>query len=111
MSKPLFKQIYETYKKYILMGVFKPGDKLPSVREVAEKMGVNPNTVNRGFILLEEEGLIETILKKGSFVVEQNNHSNLLSTVMIDIKNYKNNGVKRTELDLIIKKVYGDIDD
>ena len=63
MSKPIFIRIYEDYKKYIILGVYKPGDKLPSVREVAEEKGINPHTVNRAFMMLEEEGYVKLSLK------------------------------------------------
>lgn len=111
MDKPLFIQIYEKYKKYILLGIYKQGEKLPSVREVASQMGVNPHTVNRGYLMLEEEGLIETIFKKGSFVKEVFSKDILLEKLKDDLNNYKNNGVKKEELNLIIKRVYGDLDD
>ncbi|MCK9166729.1 MAG: GntR family transcriptional regulator [Acholeplasmatales bacterium] len=111
MNKPLFEQIYETYKKYILLGIYKPGDKLPSVREVGEKMGVNPHTVNRGFLMLEEEGLVETIFKKGSFVRATNNKKSIITELVKDLNNYKLKGISKDEILKVLKKVYGDNND
>lgn len=111
MRKPLFIQIYEDYKKFILLGVFKPGDKLPSVREVADEKGINPHTVNRAFLKLEEDGYVEIIFKKGSFVKDINNEDNLHIQLHNDLKKYKNEGLTYQELLKIIKKVYGDSDD
>lgn len=111
MKKPLFEQIYETYKKYIIVGIYKPGDKLPSIREVANSLGINANTVNRGFLMLEEEGFVETIFKKGSFVKEFNEETKLLKTITQDIQNYKNLKVNINTLINIIEKVYGDDSD
>lgn len=108
MSKPIFVRIYEDYKKYIILGVYKPGDKLPSVREVAEEMGINPHTVNRAFMMLEEEGYVETIFKKGSFVKEQVKESEVIKQVKKDILAWKEKGIKETELISYVKKVYGD---
>lgn len=67
-KEPLFRQIASYYRRMILIGALKNGDPMPSVREVALDRGINPNTVQRAFSLLEEEGYIATIAKKGSFV-------------------------------------------
>lgn len=111
MNKPLFEQIYETYKKYILLGIYKPGDKLPSVREVAKKMGVNPHTVNRGFLMLEEEGLVETIFKKGSFVKSIETNNKIIKQFEKDLIKYKSNGLTKLDALETLKKVYGDNND
>jgi|SRR5690606_937800 len=108
MKEPLFIQIYEAYKKFILLGVFKPGDKLPSVREVADNRGLNPHTVNRAFLMLEDEGYIETIFKKGSFVKNIKMADNLHKQIEEDLKKYKAEGLSYQELLKLIKKVYGD---
>ena len=111
MKEPLFIQIYEEYKKYILLGVFKLGDKLPSVREVADSRGLNPHTVNRAFLMLEDEGFIEIIFKKGSFVKDLNKDQYLHQQLLDDLKKYKEEGLTYQELLKLIKKVYGDYDD
>ena len=109
MKKPLYKQIYDDYKKYINLGIYKPGDKLPSVREVANQMGINPNTVNRAFLMLEEENLVETLLKKGSFVKKLSNTKTEETTLLIE--QIRASGITEKELNQIIKKVYGDNND
>lgn len=67
-KQDVYVEIAERYKEYIQLGVFKNGDKLPSVREAAGELGVNPNTVVRAYALLEEEGLICALPKKGAYV-------------------------------------------
>lgn len=111
MNKPLFEQIYEAYKKHILLGVYEPGDKLPSVREVGEKMGVNPRTVNRGFLMLEEEGLVETIFKKGSFVKSIETNNKIIKQFEKDLIKFKSNGLTKIDVIEALKKVYGDNND
>lgn len=64
----LFMVIGENIKKRIAAGILKEGDKLPSCRKFAEELGVNPNTVQRAYTQLEEEGVVFTIAKKGVFV-------------------------------------------
>ena len=74
MSHP----IVETAKDYVLLadlggnnyaGLYKNGEKLPSVREAAGELGVNPNTIARAYTLLEEEGYVCSLPKKGAFVI------------------------------------------
>ena len=67
-KQDVYVEIAERYKEYIQLGVFKNGDKLPSVREAAGELGVNPNTVARAYALLEEEGFICALPKKGAYV-------------------------------------------
>ena len=111
MNNPLFIQIYEDYKKFIILGLYKPGDKLPSVREVAEEKGINPHTVNRAYQMLEAEGYVETIFKKGSFVKAIDDENEVMKQIKKDITNWKNQGIKQQDLVQYIKKVYGDDSD
>ena len=69
-STPIFIQLASYYKKMILSGAYLPGDALPSVREVAISERINPNTAQRAYALLVEEGLIVSLPKKGYFVAE-----------------------------------------
>lgn len=64
----LFEKVASYYRRMISLGVYKDGDFLPSVRETALSMKINPNTVVRGYALLEEEGLVCSIPKKGYLV-------------------------------------------
>lgn len=67
-SKPIFVTIKEHYAHLIDVGALPEGAEMPSVREVALSNGVNPNTVQRAFSLLVEEGYLVSIPKKGFFV-------------------------------------------
>lgn len=71
-NAPIFESIAAYFRRMIHRGFYKPGDALPSVREVALSERINPNTVVRAYGLLVEEGLIVTIPKKGYFVAEDN---------------------------------------
>ena len=57
-------EIADKYGRYITDGIYKNGDRLPSVRTAAGEMGVNPNTVARAYALLEERGFIRSLPKK-----------------------------------------------
>ena len=68
-KQDVYVEIADKYKEYIELGVYKNGEKLPSVREAAGELGVNPNTIARAYTLLEEEGYICSLPKKGAFVI------------------------------------------
>ena len=67
-KQDVYLEIAEKYKGYIELGIIKNGEKLPSVREAACELSVNPNTVARAYSRLEEEGYVTSIPKKGAFV-------------------------------------------
>ena len=66
--RPIYAQIVDGYREQILSGILQPEDKLPSVRELASTLTINPNTIQRAYRQLEMEGWIATIPGKGCFV-------------------------------------------
>lgn len=69
-SKPIYMQIIEHIQMEILSGVYLPGDKLASVRDMAAKAGVNPNTMQRALAELEREGFLYSVRTSGRFITE-----------------------------------------
>ena len=67
-ARPIYAQIMDGIKEQISTGVLQPGDKLPSVRELAGTLAINPNTIQRSYRQLEMEGWIVTMPGKGCFV-------------------------------------------
>lgn len=65
---PIYVQVMEYIKKEIVTGRLAPGDKIPAVRELAGELQVNPNTIQRTFQVLEQEGIAETRRGTGRFV-------------------------------------------
>ena len=70
-GQPIYLQIMDRLKEQIRGSVLLPGDKLPSVRELAAELAINPNTIQRAYRELEQHGVIETIPGKGCFVCQQ----------------------------------------
>jgi len=68
--QPIYKQLIEQIKIGILTGEFPYGERLPSVRELAVVTKVNPNTIQRALVELEEDGLILTKRTSGKFVTD-----------------------------------------
>lgn len=73
---PLYEQIKEKIKALIISGVLKPDEKVPSVRELAQSLTINPNTIHKAYKELELEGYIYSVRAKGSFVTPINRKVN-----------------------------------
>ncbi len=69
-DRPIYSQLIEQIEIKICSGIFAPGSKLPSVRELAQEAAVNPNTMQRALSILEEDGLLYTNRTSGRFITE-----------------------------------------
>ena len=69
-GRPIYLQIVERLELSIVSGQFKPGDKVPSVRELAVEDGVNPNTMQKAMVELERQGLVHSERTSGRFITE-----------------------------------------
>jgi len=68
---PIWEQIVNQIKELVLKEMLRSGDKIPSVRELASILLVNPNTVSKAYQELERQGIIETFRGRGTFVCKQ----------------------------------------
>ncbi len=83
-SVPIYLQIVSEIKKQIISGKLIPGERIPSVRELALIYKVNPNTMQKALIELEENGLIKTERTNGKFVTEDENIINKIKNDYAD---------------------------
>ncbi len=67
-AQPIYKQIIMQYKYLMLQGYLKPNDAIPSVRKLAMDLGITPGTVAKAYREMEQQGLIQTVRGKGTFV-------------------------------------------
>ncbi len=70
-SKPIYEQIKDGLRRLVVTGAVKKDEKLPSVRELATNLSINPNTIQKAYRELEQEGYIYTIAGKGSYAAER----------------------------------------
>ena len=68
--RPIYEQLKQECKRLILSGIITPGEKLPSVRELAGSLSINPNTIQRAYRELEADGYLISVPGKGSFAAE-----------------------------------------
>ena len=67
---PIYEQIIKQIEKYVSLGVLNPKEQIPSIREMASTLGINPNTVKKAYSELENKGVIQTFSTKGTFISE-----------------------------------------
>ena len=72
-DRPIYLQLMEKIQLDIVAGVYKPGDKLPSVRDLALEAAVNPNTMQKALSELERNGLVHSQRTSGRFITEDEN--------------------------------------
>lgn len=101
--RPLYAQITYNVRQQISGGVLVQGDKLPSVRELAVELSINPNTIQRAYRQLEMEGWIATVPGKGCFVCgcplgDPQEEVKLLNTLEDTVKRLLSMGYTRQEL-------------
>lgn len=86
---PIYEQIVSSIERYVALGVLKPNDQIPSIRELASNLGINPNTVKKAYDILENKKVITSLSTKGCFI--SNNIKQVLSNkIKEEITNLKN---------------------
>jgi GntR family transcriptional regulator len=65
---PVYRQVVDQVRQALRLDILRPGDQLPTVRDVVEQIAINPNTVHRAYLELEQQGLIEGQPGRGTFV-------------------------------------------
>ena len=67
---PIYEQIVNGIENYVALGILKEKTQIPSIREMASNLGINPNTVKKSYDILENKGIITTISTKGTFIAD-----------------------------------------
>ncbi len=70
-KRPIYEQVTEKLQNLIVRGVLEPDSKMPSVRSLALELTVNPNTIQRAYMELEEKGYIYTVKGRGNYVAKE----------------------------------------
>ena len=112
-KQDVYIELAERYKQYIISQIYKNGEKLPSVRLVAAELGVNPNTVAKAYALLEREGYIIALPKKGAYVVYESGNTRAVprgTELLKALSEGKSAGITYEEMAALVKEVY-EVDD
>ncbi|MDE6441475.1 MAG: GntR family transcriptional regulator [Clostridia bacterium] len=107
VKKSVYQRIADDVKWKVETGILREGDKLPSCRDLAIQQGINPNTVQRAYSELEEQGYIYTLPKKGVYVSgRKKNYPEELAKQKIE--EIKAAGITKDNAVKILNEVYGD---
>ena len=104
--RSVYGSVVDELKRLIEAGVYKSGEKLPSVRALALERGINPNTVQRAYLSLEEEGYVRIYAKKGAFVVLEEKGAGREEEITAILRALKASGVTREMLERAIIKAF-----
>ncbi|MDE7161713.1 MAG: GntR family transcriptional regulator, partial [Anaeroplasmataceae bacterium] len=105
-KKSIYIEVADKIESFIRLGVYTDNEKLPSCRKLGLELGVNPNTIERAYSLLEERGIVYTIFKKGIFVCPQDQSQAFIEEVSNTIMHFKSMGVSKSELIQVIENIY-----
>ena len=115
---PLYEQIAQKFQTLILKGALPPDAQMPSVRTMAVELSINPNTIQKAYSLLEQQGYIYPVKGRGNFVSDSSalvrqEKKSLLEDVRQLIQEGKELGVRQTEFIQVIDRIYwkGDSND
>ena len=108
-SRPLYEQIVERFKYLILCGALPEDEKLPSVRNLAMELSINPNTIQKAYGELEREGFIYSVKGRGNFVASNNNlreakKEELKEQILALVKEGETIGLTREEIICLLQK-------
>lgn len=82
--KPIYEQLVDSIEKLVIKGVLEQDYQLPSVRQLAMELSINPNTIQRAYAILESKGITYTVKGKGNFI--NSNCGNVLNQRKKDIE-------------------------
>lgn len=113
---PIYEQIKNQVMEFIQLGIFKPHEKLPSIRALALDAGLNVNTVKRAFQDLEASDVIYTLPGRGSFVNDNALSSGSLQKKALDevfdaVASAKSKGVGQDTIRTLIDTIYKEVQD
>ncbi|WP_312832256.1 GntR family transcriptional regulator [Sedimentibacter saalensis] len=109
-SKAIYEQIYDEMTRLILSKALKPDEKMPSVRELAAMIKINPNTIQKAYKSLEEDNYIYTVKGKGNFVKNADEIRSVHIKTMEEqlnstIKSLKELGLEDEEVIRLVKNI------
>ncbi len=110
---PIYEQLYSAVSRMISSGQLKPDEKLPAVREIAKQLGINPNTVQKAYALLEQSGLIYSIPAKGSYVSQLTDaaaaiRADALKALEQGLASAYKSGITKDETTTLVEKIWSD---
>jgi len=110
---PIYEQLKEQLRWQITMGFLAPDEALPSVRALSGELGINPNTIQKAYREMEQEGLIYSQPGRGSFVTpatgeqRRRQQESQMQLLRGEIRKAKDMGISRAQAEAMVQEIYG----
>lgn len=112
--KPIYEQLIDNIKDLVMRGVLNRDDQLPSVRQLANDLAINPNTIQKAYTELERQGITYSLKGRGCFiasnidVLRQEEKEQLLTSMLQLLQQLQSLGATKAEITLLIEKIFGE---
>jgi len=109
---PIYEQIIEQLQTFVLKGILKVGDQIPSVRNLSIQLSINPNTIQKAYSELDRTGIIDTVPGRGSFIAKEakenlrNLQGDQLKELSTIVEKLALAGISKEEIEDAINKVF-----
>ena len=115
--KPISEQLIENIRTQAVQGYLKPDEHLPSVRQLAAELAINPNTIQKAYAELERQGVIYSLPGRGNFIspnigaVAKQELQRQMQQLTIQLQQAKNAGAAKTEVQALLDAVFDTMTD
>lgn len=112
-KRPIYEQVVEKLERLIVGGALEPDSKMPSVRSLGMELSVNPNTIQRAYTQLEQEGYLYAVSGRGNFVAPESEwrdgkKAKMLEEWSLVTQRAKEAGVTMEDLQRKLQEIYGE---
>ena len=112
--KPIYEQLIDNIRTLAVQGHLKPDEHLPSVRQLAAELAINPNTIQKAYAELERQNVIYSLPGRGNFIspdigsVAKQERQRQLEALGVMFKQAQNAGVEKSEIHTLLDTVYNE---
>ena len=112
--KPIYEQLIDNIRTLAVQGYLQPDEHLPSVRQLAAELAINPNTIQKAYAELERQGVIYALPGRGNFIspdigaVAKQEQARQLQMLTAQLTHAKNAGVKKEDILALLDAAYED---
>ena len=113
-KQPIYEQLVEQLRKQLFLGVVQAGQALPSVRQLATELGINPNTIQKAYRRMEAEGMIISVPGKGSFISDdladmlKKQRDEQVEKTRTQIRTCRDMGLDKQLIEKLTDEIYGE---
>ena len=113
-KQPLYEQLVEQLRRQLFLGVVEAGQAMPSVRQLATELGINPNTIQKAYRRMEAEGMIISVPGKGSFISDdladmlKKQRDEQVEKTRLQIRTCRDMGLDKQLIEKLTDEIYGE---